>query len=89
MAVAMRSTVRLSTGPPSVAASTVSVSSRSKQPRVTRPRPRSFHNAVIASGATAALYVGTESLAVALVGVFLGGIDGALFYIPAQTRLQR
>ena len=44
---------------------------------------------MIASGATAALYVGTESLAVAFVGVFLWGIDVAFFYIPAKTLLQR
>ena len=52
-------------------------------------RPRYVAIAVIASGATAALYVGTESLAVAFVGVFLWGIDVAFFYIPAKTLLQR
>ena len=45
--------------------------------------------AVIASGATAALYVSTESVVVAFIGVFLWGIDVAFFYIPAKTLLQR
>ena len=40
-------------------------------------------------GATAALYVGTQSLAVAFVGVFLWGVDVAFFYVPAKTLLQR
>jgi sugar phosphate permease len=52
-------------------------------------RPRYVAMAVIASGATAALYVGTESLVVAFIGVFLWGIDVAFFYIPAKTLLQR
>lgn len=52
-------------------------------------RPRSVAFAIIASGATAALYVGTQSLAVAFVGVFLWGVDVAFFYVPAKTLLQR
>jgi len=52
-------------------------------------RPRYVAMAVIASGATAALYVGTESVVVAFIGVFLWGIDVAFFYIPAKTLLQR
>src|SRR5690606_23516367 len=42
-------------------------------------RPRYVAIATIVSGATAALYVGTESLVVAYVGVFLWGIDVAFF----------
>ena len=41
------------------------------------------------SGLTAALYLGTQSLAVAFVGVFLWGVDVAFFYVPAKTLLQR
>ncbi len=52
-------------------------------------RPRSVALATIFSGATAALYVGTESLAVAFVGVFLWGTGVALFYTPSKTLLQR
>lgn len=52
-------------------------------------RPRFVAVAVIVSGATAALYVGTHSLAVACVGVFLWGVDVAFFYVPAKTLLQR
>jgi len=52
-------------------------------------RPRYVAIAVIVSGATAALYVGTHSLAVAFVGVFLWGVDVAFFYVPAKTLLQR
>lgn len=52
-------------------------------------RPRYVALATIASGGTAALYVGTESLAVAFVGVFLWGADVAFFYVPAKTLLQR
>jgi len=52
-------------------------------------RPRYVAGAVIVSGATAALYVGTRSLPVAFVGVFLWGIDVAFFYVPAKTLLQR
>src|SRR3954447_13569228 len=52
-------------------------------------RPRYVAIAMVASGATAALYLGTESLAVAFVGVFLWGVDTAFFYVPARTLLQR
>ncbi|MGQ0521168.1 MAG: MFS transporter [Actinomycetota bacterium] len=52
-------------------------------------RPRYVAMATIASGATAALYLGTTSLAVACVGVFLWGVDVAFFYVPAKTLLQR
>lgn len=52
-------------------------------------RPRYLAIATIVSGATAALYLGTGSLAVAYVGVFLWGIDVAFFYVPAKTLLQR
>ena len=52
-------------------------------------RPRSVALATIFSGATAALYVGTESLAVVFVAVFLWGTGVALFYVPSKTLLQR
>ncbi|MET0627086.1 MAG: MFS transporter [Acidimicrobiia bacterium] len=55
--------------------------------RVARPRVVAY--AVIVSGLTAALYLGTQSLAVAFVGVFLWGVDVAFFYVPAKTLLQR
>jgi DHA3 family macrolide efflux protein-like MFS transporter len=45
--------------------------------------------AVVASGATAALYLGTRSTVVAFVGVFLWGVDVAFFFVPARTLLQR
>jgi predicted MFS family arabinose efflux permease len=45
--------------------------------------------AVAASGVAAAVYVGTHSLAVAMVGVFLWGVDVAFFWPPMQTVLQR
>ena len=44
---------------------------------------------MIVSGATAALYLGTESEVVAFVGVFLWGVDTAFFFVPARTLLQR
>ncbi|MDQ6927257.1 MAG: MFS transporter [Actinomycetota bacterium] len=52
-------------------------------------KPRYVAIATILSGATAALYLGTESLVVAFVGVFLWGVDVAFFYVPAKTLLQR
>jgi len=52
-------------------------------------RPRVVAIAVIVSGITAALYLGTESLIIAFVGVFLWGVDVAFFYVPAKTLLQR
>lgn len=45
--------------------------------------------ASIASGITAAVYLGTRWLAVAGVGVFLWGVGVAFFYAPAKTLLQR
>jgi sugar phosphate permease len=52
-------------------------------------RPRYVAIAMVVSGLTAALYLGTESEAVAFVGVFLWGVDTAFFYVPARTLLQR
>ena len=52
-------------------------------------RPRYVAIAMIVSGATAALYLGTESEVVAFVGVFLWGVDTAFFFVPARTLLQR
>lgn len=52
-------------------------------------RPRYLAIATVASGATAAIYLGTGSLTVAYVGVFLWGVDVAFFYVPAKTLLQR
>lgn len=52
-------------------------------------RPRYLALATVVSGATAALYLGTKSLPVAFVGVFLWGVDVAFFYVPAKTLLQR
>jgi predicted MFS family arabinose efflux permease len=55
--------------------------------RIARPRYVAF--AVMLSGLTAALYLGTDSVVVAFVGVFLWGVDVAFFYVPAKTLLQR
>ncbi|HET9441787.1 MAG TPA: MFS transporter [Acidimicrobiales bacterium] len=52
-------------------------------------RPRYVALAMVVSGMTAALYLGTRELAVAFVAVFLWGIDVAFFYVPAKTLLQR
>jgi predicted MFS family arabinose efflux permease len=52
-------------------------------------KPRYVAIAVVVSGATAALYLGTESVVVAFVGVFFWGVDVAFFYVPAKTLLQR
>jgi predicted MFS family arabinose efflux permease len=52
-------------------------------------RPRYVALAMIVSGMTAALYLGTESEAVAFVGVFLWGVDTAFFFVPTRTLLQR
>jgi DHA3 family macrolide efflux protein-like MFS transporter len=52
-------------------------------------KPRYVAIAVVLSGVTAGLYLGTESLVVAFVGVFLWGVDVAFFYVPAKTLLQR
>jgi MFS family permease len=55
--------------------------------RVAGPRPLAA--SVVLSGLTAALYVGTESVLVAYVGVFLWGVDVAFFSAPSRTLLQR
>jgi predicted MFS family arabinose efflux permease len=55
--------------------------------RVARPRYAAL--AMIVSGATAALYLGTESEVVAFIGVFLWGVDTAFFFVPTRTLLQR
>jgi predicted MFS family arabinose efflux permease len=52
-------------------------------------RPRYVAVATVVSGATAAIYLSTESLVIAFIGVFLWGIDVAFFYVPAKTLLQR
>jgi predicted MFS family arabinose efflux permease len=52
-------------------------------------RPRYVALAMVVSGLTAALYLGTESEVVAFVGVFLWGVDTAFFFVPARTLLQR
>jgi predicted MFS family arabinose efflux permease len=52
-------------------------------------RPRYVALAMMVSGATAALYLGTRSEAVAFVGVFLWGVDTAFFFVPTRTLLQR
>ncbi|MGH9166142.1 MAG: MFS transporter [Acidimicrobiales bacterium] len=52
-------------------------------------RPVWVATATIVSGATAALYLGTRSVVVAFIGVFLWGVDVAFFYAPAKTLLQR
>jgi predicted MFS family arabinose efflux permease len=55
--------------------------------RVASVRALAF--AVGASGLAATLYVGTRHLAVAMIGVFLWGVDVAFFLPPMQTVLQR
>jgi predicted MFS family arabinose efflux permease len=52
-------------------------------------RPRYVALAMIVSGLTAALYLGTRSEVVAFVGVFLWGVDTAFFFVPTRTLLQR
>jgi predicted MFS family arabinose efflux permease len=52
-------------------------------------RPRYVALAMIVSGATAALYLGTKSEIVAFIGVFLWGVDTAFFFVPTRTLLQR
>jgi predicted MFS family arabinose efflux permease len=52
-------------------------------------RPRYVALALVVSGGTAALYLGTESEVLAFVGVFLWGVDTAFFFVPARTLLQR
>jgi MFS family permease len=55
--------------------------------RVAGVRPLAY--AVLLSGITAALYVGTHSVLVAYAGVFLWGVDVAFFGAPSRTLLQR
>jgi MFS family permease len=50
---------------------------------------RSLAVAVLLSGLTAGLYVGTHSVLAAYVGVFLWGVDVAFFAAPSRTLLQR
>jgi predicted MFS family arabinose efflux permease len=52
-------------------------------------RPRYVALAMVVSGATAALYLGTQSEVVAFIGVFLWGVDTAFFFVPTRTLLQR
>jgi predicted MFS family arabinose efflux permease len=51
--------------------------------------PRWLALATMASGITAALYLGTRWLTIAAAGVFLWGAGVAFFYAPAKTLLQR
>jgi len=51
--------------------------------------PRALALSVLLSGLTAALYVGTSIRGVAVVGVFLWGVDVAFFSAPSRTLLQR
>jgi predicted MFS family arabinose efflux permease len=51
--------------------------------------PRAVALSVLLSGLAAALYVGTGSVVVAFVGVFLWGVDVAFFAAPVRTVLQR
>jgi predicted MFS family arabinose efflux permease len=55
--------------------------------RVARPRAVAF--SVMLSGVAAALYVGTDMVLFAFVGVFLWGVDVAFFSAPSRTLLQR
>jgi MFS transporter, DHA3 family, macrolide efflux protein len=50
---------------------------------------RALAASVVVSGLAAALYVGTRSLLVAMLGVFVWGVDVAFFMAPMQTLLQR
>jgi MFS family permease len=51
--------------------------------------PRSLAGAVLLSGLTAGLYIGTHSVVLAYVGIFLWGVDVAFFGAPSRTLLQR
>jgi sugar phosphate permease len=55
--------------------------------RVAGVRPLAF--AVLLSGLTAGLYVGTHSVLAAYAGVFLWGVDVAFFAAPSRTLLQQ
>ena len=50
---------------------------------------RSLAIAVVLSGLAAGLYVGTSSVIVAYLGVFLWGVDVAFYAAPSRTLLQR
>ena len=50
---------------------------------------RSLATAVLLSGLTAALYVGTHDVRLAYLGVFGWGVDVAFFSAPSRTMLQR
>lgn len=52
-------------------------------------RPGVIAAATVASGVSAGMYVSTESLAVAYVGVGLWGVSTALVLVPTKTLLQR
>ena len=52
-------------------------------------RPRAVAVSVMLSGVAAALYVGTDLLLFAFVGVFVWGVDVAFFSAPSRTLLQR
>ncbi|HZQ28954.1 MAG TPA: MFS transporter [Acidimicrobiales bacterium] len=51
--------------------------------------PRSLAAAVLLSGLTAGLYIGTHSVVFAYAGIFLWGVDVAFFGAPSRTLLQR
>jgi MFS family permease len=51
--------------------------------------PRAVAASGVLSGVAAAVYVGTASVVVAFVGVFLWGVDVAFFAAPSRTLLQR
>jgi predicted MFS family arabinose efflux permease len=51
--------------------------------------PRALAVSVLLSGFAAVAYVGTRSVAIAFVGVFLWGVDVAFFSAPSRTLLQR
>ena len=50
---------------------------------------RALSGSVLLSGLAAATYIGTHSVAVAFVGVFLWGVDVAFYSAPSRTLLQR
>jgi MFS transporter, DHA3 family, macrolide efflux protein len=50
---------------------------------------RALSGSVLLSGLAAATYIGTRSVAVAFVGVFLWGVDVAFYSAPSRTLLQR
>jgi DHA3 family macrolide efflux protein-like MFS transporter len=52
-------------------------------------RPRAVALSVMLSGVAAGIYVGTEVLFFAFLGVFLWGVDVAFFTAPSRTLLQR